>query len=158
MLGFVLLEVLDDVGDVEKRVALEAHVDECRLHAREHLGDAPFVDVADDRALFLALDPELDDQPFVEDRDPRLVVRRVDDQFLRHRVILIENRELRIERREMGRAPGSPGSSRPPGNHAAGPNSTLAPSLSFRFSNSRFRPPGGREVWNNPPWGVVLAP
>jgi hypothetical protein len=68
-LGLVLLHVLDDVGDVEERVALETDVDERGLHSGQDFRDAALVDVADDGALALALDPQLDDLPFVENGD-----------------------------------------------------------------------------------------
>ena len=54
-----LLEGVDDVGDVEEPVALEADVDEGGLHAGQHLRDPALVDVADDAALPLALDEDL---------------------------------------------------------------------------------------------------
>ena len=79
-----VLEVFDDVGDVEERIALEPEVDEGRLHAGQDLRDAPFVDVADDGAVPRALDPELDDLPFVEHGDARFVFRSVDDDLARH--------------------------------------------------------------------------
>ena len=50
-----------DLVDVQEPVALEADVDERRLHAGEHVVDDALVDVADDRPLAAALDVELGD-------------------------------------------------------------------------------------------------
>ena len=83
-LALVLLEVFEHVGDVEERVALEAEVDERRLHPGQDLRHAPFVDVADDRPMPRALDPELDDLTLVEHGDARLVFGRVDHDLARH--------------------------------------------------------------------------
>ena len=57
-----LLERVDDVGDVEEAVALEAEVDEGRLHAGQDFRDPALVDVADDAALPLALDEDFGDE------------------------------------------------------------------------------------------------
>ena len=99
-LAVVVLEVLDDVGDVEEGVALQAEVDEGRLHAREHLGDAPFVDVADDGAVARPLDPQLDDLALVEDGDARLVLRRVDHDLARHDGWIVSRGKLGAALRE----------------------------------------------------------
>jgi hypothetical protein len=50
---------------VQESVALQADVDERRLHAGKHVVHRPLVDVADDRALASALDVELADLPGV---------------------------------------------------------------------------------------------
>ncbi len=74
--GFEPLELLDgvdDFRDVEERVALEPDVDERRLHPREDLGDPSLVDVADDAALILAFDENLDDLIVLENGDARVV-------------------------------------------------------------------------------------
>ncbi len=49
----------DDLIDVQEAVLLEPDVDERRLQPREHVVDAPLVDVADDRAVAAALQVEL---------------------------------------------------------------------------------------------------
>src|SRR5206468_3435927 len=51
----------NDLVDVQEPVAVEADVDERRLHAGEHVVDHSLVDVADDRPLAAALDVELGD-------------------------------------------------------------------------------------------------
>jgi hypothetical protein len=79
-----LLDGVDDFSDVEKRVALEADVDKRGLHAREDLGHASLVDVADDAARILAFDEDLDDLVVLEDRDARVVRPRSDDHLLVH--------------------------------------------------------------------------
>ena len=68
-----LLDGVDDLSDVEEGVALEADVDEGRLHAGQDLRDPPLVDVADDAALILALDEDLDDLVVLENGDARIV-------------------------------------------------------------------------------------
>ncbi len=90
--GLVLevLEVLDDVGDVEERVALQPEVDEGRLHAGEDLRHAALVDVADDRAMPRPLDPQLDDLSLVEHGDARLVLGGVDDDLARHAAAIVD--------------------------------------------------------------------
>ena len=79
-----LLDGVDDFGDVEKRVALEADVNERGLHAGEHLRDPALVDVADHAALTLALDEDLDDLILLENRDAGVVIARGDDHLLVH--------------------------------------------------------------------------
>src|SRR5881394_919633 len=54
-----ILAVLPDVGDVQERRALEAYIDERRLHAGQDARHAPHVDVADEAAPARALDEEL---------------------------------------------------------------------------------------------------
>ena len=61
------------VGDVQEPVALEADVDEGRLHAGQHLRHTPFVDVADDAALAFALDENFCDEIVFEDGHHRFV-------------------------------------------------------------------------------------
>jgi len=56
----VIFEIFEDVADVQKRVAVQPDIDECRLHPGEHAGNAAFVDAADQRELFFALDVNFD--------------------------------------------------------------------------------------------------
>ena len=60
MAVIVIFEVFKHVADVEKGVAIEPDVDESRLHAGKHAGDAAFVDTADERELFFAFDVNFD--------------------------------------------------------------------------------------------------
>ncbi len=78
------LDGVDDLRDVEERVAFEADVNEGGLHAGENLVHPALVDVANDAALILALDEDFDDLVVLEDGDPRLVVARGDDHLLVH--------------------------------------------------------------------------
>src|SRR6185295_16743508 len=77
-------EGVDDVGDVEEAVALEAEVDEGGLHAGQDLRDPALVDVADDAAVPLALDENLSDQVVFEDGHHGLVAIGGDDHLLVH--------------------------------------------------------------------------
>ena len=69
---------------MEEGVALEADVNERALHAGQHFGDPALVDVADHTARTFALDEDLDDLIVLQDRDPRVVLRRGDDHLLAH--------------------------------------------------------------------------
>ena len=79
-----LLEAGDDVADVEKAVALEAEVNEGRLHAGQHFGYPALVHVAHHAARALALDEDLGNLIVLEDRDPCFVGARGDDHLLAH--------------------------------------------------------------------------
>jgi hypothetical protein len=82
--GVEVFEVLNDVGNIEERVALEPEVDERRLHSRKDLRDAALVDVAHDGAMAGPLHPQLDDLGLVEHGDARLVLRGIDHDLARH--------------------------------------------------------------------------
>jgi hypothetical protein len=56
----VVFEVFEDITDVEKGVAIQADVDESRLHAWENASNLAFVDAADERELFFALNVDFD--------------------------------------------------------------------------------------------------
>ena len=75
---------VDDVRDVQKPVAFEPDVNERALHAGQHFRDPALVDVADDAAMPLALDENLGDEIFLEDRHHGLVAVGRDDHFLLH--------------------------------------------------------------------------
>src|SRR5262249_45043212 len=79
-----LVDRVDDVGDVEKPVALQADVDEGGLHAGKDFRDPALVDVADRTAVPLALDEDLGDEIVLENRHHRLVTVRRDDHFFGH--------------------------------------------------------------------------
>ena len=81
---FEFLDCVDDLGDIEERVALQADVNERGLHAGEDLRDPPLVDIANDTARLLALDEDLDDLIVLENGDPCVVVARGDDHLLVH--------------------------------------------------------------------------
>ena len=73
-----------DVVDVQERGALEAGVDERRLHARQHARHAPLVDVADDAAAAGALDEDLVQHAVLEQRRARFARADVDQDLGRH--------------------------------------------------------------------------
>ena len=79
-----ILDRVEDLRDVQERVALEADVDERRLHAGQHLRDPALVDVADDAALALPLDEDLGHQVVLENGHHGLVAARGDDHLLGH--------------------------------------------------------------------------
>jgi hypothetical protein len=56
----VILEVFEDVADVQERVAIQADIHECRLHARQNPRDFSLVNAAHERELFLTLNVDLD--------------------------------------------------------------------------------------------------
>ena len=56
----VVFEVFENVADVEERVAIQADVDERRLHARQNARYFSFINAADKRELFFALNVDLD--------------------------------------------------------------------------------------------------
>ena len=82
--AFELLEGVDDFGDIEKPVALEAEVDEGRLHAGQHFRDPALVDVADDAAMTFTLDEDFGDEIVFEDGHHGLVAIGGDDHLLGH--------------------------------------------------------------------------
>ena len=60
MHGVVVFEIFENVADVQERVAVETDVHEGGLHAGKDAGDFSFVDAADQRELFFALDVDFD--------------------------------------------------------------------------------------------------
>jgi len=60
MAVIVVFEIFENVADVEERVAIQADVDESRLHARKDARYFSLVDAADKRELFFALNVDLD--------------------------------------------------------------------------------------------------
>jgi hypothetical protein len=79
----VLVQPLEDVGDVQERVTFQADVDEGGLHPRKHAGDAARVDVAD-APVALPLDEDLGQEAVLEERRLRLLRRAADDDLLGH--------------------------------------------------------------------------
>ena len=68
--AFELGFFIEEVGNVEKRVAIQSDIDKGRLHAGQHAHDATFVNVADDSLiLFTAFDVELGYSFIFDDRD-----------------------------------------------------------------------------------------
>jgi len=56
----VILEIFENVADVQESIAVETNVHESGLHAGEDAGDFSFVDAADERKFFFALDVNFD--------------------------------------------------------------------------------------------------
>ncbi len=52
----VIFEIFKNITDVQEGVAVQADIDECRLHAGKNAGDSAFVDAADEGEFFFALD------------------------------------------------------------------------------------------------------
>jgi hypothetical protein len=80
----VLVELIDDVGDVEERVAFLAEVDEGRLHPGQDPGDLALIEVADDPAVGFPLDEDLGNDAVVQERDLGLLGGTADDEVLGH--------------------------------------------------------------------------
>jgi hypothetical protein len=72
----VLFRILEEVGHIKERVALQAYIDESGLHSGQNLRDFTFVDVANNGLRSLALDHELDKFIVLEDRELRFLRRR----------------------------------------------------------------------------------
>jgi hypothetical protein len=60
MAVIVILKIFENVADVQEGVAVKPDVHESGLHARKHPRDPAFVDTADQRELFFALDVNFD--------------------------------------------------------------------------------------------------
>ena len=52
---FAIFLLFGEVGDVEKRIALQTNIDKCRLHAGKDAGDFAFVNGAGESVFVLAL-------------------------------------------------------------------------------------------------------
>ncbi len=78
---------------MEEGRAVEAEVDEGRVHAREHPGHLAEVDVADDAAVASTLDVELGDDAVLDDGDAGLADVDVDDDLVsRHWDSVVDER------------------------------------------------------------------
>ena len=73
-----------DVGHVQEGRALQADVDEGRLHAGQHAHHLAEVDVAHQAALERAFDVQLLHGAILDDGDARLLRRPVDQDVLLH--------------------------------------------------------------------------
>src|SRR4029453_3407764 len=78
------LDRVDDVRDIQEPIAFERDINERALHAGEHFRYPALVYVANDSPMTRALDENLGDEIFLEDRDHRLVPAGRDDHFLLH--------------------------------------------------------------------------
>jgi hypothetical protein len=87
VIGAHLIKVfmfLEEVGHVEKRVALQAEIHECRLHSGEHARDASLMNAAGERIFIGALEINLAQQIVFDQRDFGLLPVGRDYQFLAH--------------------------------------------------------------------------
>ncbi|MOA17276.1 hypothetical protein D3C78_1375280 [compost metagenome] len=93
-----------DFRGMDERGAVQADVDEGRLHARQHPHHLALVDVADDAALLRALDMHLLQHAVFHHRHARLHGGDVDQNFFAHLVILVAGDRPCVAR--QGRASG----------------------------------------------------
>ena len=89
-----VLVLFEEIRDVEERVALQAHIDKCRLHSGQDARDAPFVDTARQRILVGALEVNFHQLIVFDQRHFGLVPIGRDHQFLTHRSSLSGGRIL----------------------------------------------------------------
>src|SRR5262249_23154485 len=80
----VAVPFLPDVGDVQEARAVQADLDERRLHPREHARDLARVDVPHEAPARRALDVQLLRHARLHDGDARLLGRAVDEDVLGH--------------------------------------------------------------------------
>ena len=83
-LGLVAVTLFPDVGDVQEGRALQADVDEGRLHARQHAHHAPHVDVADQTPALCTLDVQLLHRAQVQHGNADFLRGDVDEDFFAH--------------------------------------------------------------------------
>ncbi len=81
---FDSFHLVEDVGYIEKSGFLQADVDEGGLHAGQNPDDPATIDVADDAELTIAFDIELGNMTALQERNPRLMGRSINDQFFGH--------------------------------------------------------------------------
>ncbi len=81
---FVVLAMEPDVGHVQESRAIQADLDECRLHARQHAADLADIDVAYYAATGAAFDVQFLDDTLLHHRDPGFLRGDVDQDFLVH--------------------------------------------------------------------------
>ena len=77
----VVLVGLDEVGGVQEGAFLGADVDEGGLDPWQHGVDLPEVDVADHAAGVRAIDQQFNERVVLDDGDPRLARRAIDQDF-----------------------------------------------------------------------------
>jgi hypothetical protein len=79
------VDVGHQVGHMQEGGAIQADVDEGRLHAGQHTRDLAEVDIADQAALERALDQHVLHRALLDHGDPGLLRRPVDEYVLCHR-------------------------------------------------------------------------
>ena len=83
-LRFLAAAVAPDVGDMQERRAIQADLDEGRLHARQHAAHDAEVGVADQSARRTALHMQFLGSALFHHRDPRFLRGHVDEDFFLH--------------------------------------------------------------------------
>src|SRR6185312_3727305 len=78
---FVLFE---EIGHIEKRVALQAKVDKRRLHAWKHARYPAFINASRQRRLATALEEDFDELVVFKNRSPCFMAIGPNHQFLTH--------------------------------------------------------------------------
>jgi hypothetical protein len=73
MAVIVIFQIFKNVADVQESVAIEADVNEGRLHAWEDSSNFSFVDASDEREFLFPLDVDFDQLAFFENRDSTFV-------------------------------------------------------------------------------------
>ncbi len=81
----ILATRLDDIADMQERRPIQADIDECRLHARQHPADTAEIDVANQAALAVALNMQLLHLAEIDHSNPGLLRRDVDEDFFGHK-------------------------------------------------------------------------
>jgi hypothetical protein len=89
-----------DVGDMEEGGALQADLDEGRLHAGQHPHHAAEIDVADDAAAVGALDVQFLHRALLQQGDAGFLRREVDQELFSH----LSPRPLPMEGGDCGSA------------------------------------------------------
>ena len=78
------MAMLKNVGNMQKRRTLKAHIHKSRLHAREHADHLAHVNIANQTTPGGALDMQLLHHARLDDRDSRLLRRPVDQDVFVH--------------------------------------------------------------------------
>jgi hypothetical protein len=82
--GFVVFQFLEEIGDVEEGIPVEADVYEGRLHPGENPGDLTLVDTPHQPRFLFSLHIKFNNLVVLQQRDLGLVRRRGNNHFLRH--------------------------------------------------------------------------
>jgi hypothetical protein len=99
--GFVLIVVLKEIGDIKEGVAIEADIDECRLHSRQNARYTAFVDASREGVFFFPFVEQFHDLIVFKDRHPCLVASCRNDKLFRHSFLPLGSLKS-SDRRESG--------------------------------------------------------
>jgi len=84
LIGLFRVFQLHEVGNVEERVALQAHIDKSRLHARQYAGDAPVINGPRQGVFVFAFVINFRELIVFKNCKPRFVRRTGNTNFLCH--------------------------------------------------------------------------